>query len=132
MATRKNILILLVLIANIQLGYSQEISDPLISVQTLKTIVDKMPEKTILLDVRTEKEFGAGYIKGAQNINFLSPSFDKIMEGKDKNLTYYVYCFSGGRSQQASTKLRDMGFTKIIDIDKGIRAWTQAGYALEK
>ena len=112
--------------------YAQDKAREMVTVQELKKIVDDLPKNVVILDVRTEKEFDEGNIKHSENVNYLSPSFEKIMQGKDKSKTYYVYCFSGGRSAQATTKMKAMGFKNVIDVDKGIRAWTQAGYPLNK
>lgn len=132
MKIRNYTTLLIMFFVAMQFSFAQDDPTAIVDVKTLKSIIDKLPKNTVILDVRTEKEYGTSNIKGAENVNFLSPSFDKIMGAKEKSSTYYVYCFSGGRSQQACEKLRGMGFTSVIDVDKGIRAWTEAGYALEK
>ena len=70
----------------------------------------------ILLDVRRMDEFEAGHIPGAINIPNESIGTEEIEELADKNQTIYVYCRSGNRSKQASQKLVELGYTKIIEI----------------
>src|SRR5690625_2118977 len=38
------------------------------------------------------------------------------MADLDKNETYYRYCRSGGRSEQAARMMRDYGFEKVYNI----------------
>ena len=63
-----------------------------------------------LVDVRTPKEFKAGFIANAQNIDFLSPTFDEDIKKLDKNKPVIVYCRSGKRSRDCSEKLLKAGF----------------------
>jgi len=88
-------------------------------------------ENVVLLDVRTGKEFGEGYIHGAVNYNFLEEGFESNLEKLDKSKAYYVYCFSGGRSARAVKKMKGLGFENVHNVTGGIRAWTAAGYDIK-
>ena len=70
----------------------------------------------ILLDVRTPEEFADGHIPGAINIPNESIGENDIAELPDKEQRIYVYCRSGNRSKQASTKLVNLGYTNVIVI----------------
>ena len=70
----------------------------------------------ILLDVRRDDEFEEGHIPGAINIPNESIGTEEIAELPDKNQTIYVYCRSGNRSNQASQKLVDLGYTDVIEF----------------
>src|SRR3954469_17320088 len=59
----------------------------------------------IVLDVRTQKEYEAGHIPGAVQIDFNSPDFDKKVGALDKDKTYLVHCAGGNRSAKAAAKL---------------------------
>ena len=76
-----------------------------------------------LIDVRTAEEFAEGFIKGAQNIDFFSETFDKDILALDKSKPVVLYCRSGGRSAKCSEKLIAAGFVKIYDLDGGITQW---------
>ncbi|MBU2939687.1 rhodanese-like domain-containing protein [Lacinutrix sp. C3R15] len=80
-----------------------------------------------LVDVRTPKEFKSGYIANAQNIDFLSPTFDQDILKLDKEKPVLLYCHSGGRSAKCAKKLEDAGFTKIYDLQGGISRWKHQG-----
>lgn len=91
-----------------------------ITAEEAKTILDN--EDVILVDVRTQEEFDAGYIEGA----ILLPDYDieanaeKILTDKDTKIL--VYCRSGRRSAAAAEKLVDMGYQNIYDMG-GIIDW---------
>lgn len=94
-----------------------------------KLIADK---KVVVLDVRTPKEFAAGHIAGATNINYLAADFAKTLSGLDPNQTYLVHCAVGGRSTQALPKFEKLQFQFIYHLDGGIKAWEKAGLPVEK
>ena len=43
-----------------------------------------------------------------------------------------LYCGGGFRSALAADNLQKMGFTNVLSMDGGIRAWREAGYPIEK
>lgn len=94
-----------------------------------KLIADK---KVVVLDVRTPKEFAAGHIAGATNINFHSAEFAKALSGLDANKSYLVHCAAGGRSTQALPTLKKLQFQSLYHLDGGIKAWEKAGFPVEK
>jgi rhodanese-related sulfurtransferase len=84
-----------------------------------------------LLDVRTTTEYEVAHLKNAQNICVTDSDFKKRVAKLDKNKPVYVYCKKGGRSARASEILKDLGFTKIYDLDGGIIAWDAEGLETE-
>lgn len=78
-----------------------------------------------LVDVRTPEEFKGNHLKGAQNICVTSDDFKEKVKILDKNKPVYVYCYKGGRSAQAALALKELGFTKIYDMDGGILLWEE-------
>ena len=69
----------------------------------------------VLIDVRTEEEFLYGHIESSLNIPL--QSIDNTLKIiKDKNAPIFVYCRSGGRSSQAASILKNIGYTNINDI----------------
>ena len=77
----------------------------------------------IILDVRRADEYAEGHIPGSINVANESIGSDMPKELPDKNQVIYVYCRSGRRSKEASSKLVAMGYTNIIEIG-GIIDWT--------
>ena len=86
----------------------------------------------IVLDLRTPKEFAAGHLAGATNIDFFASSFEKKLSALDKDKTYLVHCAVGGRSAKVREKMKALNFTSIYHLDGGIKAWEEAGKKVEK
>ena len=81
-----------------------------------------------LVDVRTPEEFEVSHLKDAQNICVTSPDFREKVAGLDKQKPVHVYCKKGGRSADAAKILKDMGFTKVYDLQGGMTSWQERGY----
>ena len=79
-------------------------------------------EGSELLDVRTPAEYNSGTIKGAKNIDLMSPSFKDQILKLDKSKAYFIVCRSGGRSSQACIWMANEGF-KVHNLAGGIGAW---------
>ena len=76
-----------------------------------------------ILDVRTPQEFQGGHLPQAVNADWKNQqSFLKNVEQLDKTEPLYVYCLSGGRSQQATDYLIDQGFT-VYNYSGGMLDW---------
>ena len=81
----------------------------------------KQREGAILLDVRTLQEYREGHIPGSKNVPL--QQLDKIGSVADnKNTPLFVYCYSGGRSRQATAMLQHMGYANVQNIG-GIAAY---------
>ena len=87
---------------------------------------------TVVLDVRTKKEYEAGHITGAVNIDWNSPDFEKKVTELDKSKTYLVHCAGGVRSSKACDKLSTLKFPKLFNLEGGLKAWEKAGKPVEK
>ncbi len=98
--------------------------------EEFKKSIDTSINKNII-DVRTSKEFKAGYIPTAKNINLYDSDFTKNIGLLDRDQPVYLYCKGGLRSAEAAQKLMAMGFTSVYDLQGGIMAWENKEYALE-
>jgi rhodanese-related sulfurtransferase len=85
-----------------------------------------------LIDVRTPVEAEFGVIHNAILIDYYSPQFINDISALDKSKPVVFYCASGIRSEKAATKLLDMGFSEIYDLQGGIRGWQSAGNSIDK
>ena len=95
---------------------------------------DKLRQQTnaVVLDVRTPKEFTAGHIPGAVNIDWNASDFASKAAALDKSKTYLVHCAVGGRSAKASDKMTALQFTDVYNLEGGMKAWENAGKPVEK
>jgi phage shock protein E len=86
----------------------------------------------IVLDVRTEKEFKAGHIPGAINIDVNAPDFEQQVGKLGTNKTFLVHCAAGVRSRRACGRLDAAGFQNLIDLAPGFNGWEKAGQPVIK
>jgi rhodanese-related sulfurtransferase len=95
---------------------------------------DKLRKQTnaIVLDVRTPKEFAAGHIAGATNIDWNAADFAKKVTALDKSKTWLVHCAAGVRSSKASDKMTALQFTNVCNLEGGLKAWEKAGKPVQK
>ena len=89
-------------------------------------------KQDIILDVRTAKEFAAGHIAGAINLDVMAPDFERKAAALDRNKTYLVHCATGVRSARACAKLTQLDFPKLYNLPGGFRAWVKAGEPVTK
>jgi rhodanese-related sulfurtransferase len=78
-----------------------------------------------LIDVRTSREFSAGTIDGAKNIDYNGETFEKQMKKLDKTKPVLVFCAAGGRSENAAELLKEWGFTEVYDLEGGYNGWKE-------
>ena len=87
---------------------------------------------TVVLDVRTKKEYREGHIPGSVMIDFTEDDFEQQVAKLDKDKTYLVHCASGGRSARACKKMEQLGFKKLYNLEGGMGAWEKAGKPVQK
>lgn len=82
---------------------------------TFATITQDVKNGAKLYDVRTADEYKAGHFAGATNWSLQDMQAGKLPDvAKDTKI--YVYCHSGNRSGQATTILKNAGYTNVIDL----------------
>lgn len=79
-----------------------------------------------LIDVRTPQEFAQASILKAKNIDFNGDNFEEELGKLEKDKPLFIYCKSGGRSEKAVEKAKEMGFERIIELDGGMESWKAA------
>ena len=79
-------------------------------------------ENYIILDVRTIEEYNDGHIPGAICIPNETIDENVVSKLPDKEQLILIYCRSGNRSKQAANKLKDLGYTNLIEFG-GIIDW---------
>jgi rhodanese-related sulfurtransferase len=87
-------------------------------------------EDALVLDVRDPGEYGAGHILGARNVPLSRLDDGDLVKRKDRPVI--VYCDAGERSGKAISSLRKQGFSRVVNLSGGLRAWQQAGLPVEK
>ena len=99
-------------------------NEPSIRYVSMNDIVEIMEqnENYIILDVRTIEEYNEGHIPNA--ICIPNETIDESVTEKltDKNQLILIYCRSGNRSKQATEKLKNLGYTNLVEFG-GIMDW---------
>lgn len=70
----------------------------------------------VIIDVRTPDEFADGHIIGAVNMPY--DLITELIEGIPVDTQLVLYCRSGRRSGIAADKLKEIGYTKILDYKR--------------
>ena len=89
-------------------------------------------KQNVVLDVRTVKEFDAGHIPGAINLDVNQPDFDQKISALDKDKVHLVYCAAGIRSARACERMSRVGFRRLVDLAPGFKEWEKEGKKVEK
>lgn len=89
-------------------------------------------ERFELVDVREDGEWAVDRAAGARHIGrgVLERDVEALIP--DKAAPIVLYCGGGFRSALAADNLQKMGYTNVISMDGGMRAWREAGYPVEK
>ena len=85
-----------------------------------------------LIDVREDNEWDAAHAAGAIHLGKGIIERDVETKFPDTGAELVLYCGGGFRSALAADNLQKMGYTNVISMDGGIRAWREAGYPIER
>ena len=101
----------------------EEVStSPEISVREFKEKLDR-GERPFVLDVRQPHEAEICSLGGTLiPVNELERRLDEIEDHRDEEIV--VYCRSGARSGRAVSMMRQYGFSKAVNLEGGVLAWS--------
>ena len=89
-------------------------------------------EPHLLIDVREDSEWAAGHAAGSLHLGKGIIERDIETKVPEKKATLVLYCGGGFRSALAGDALRIMGYSNVISLDGGWRAYQEAGLPVEK
>ncbi|MEO6727178.1 MAG: rhodanese-like domain-containing protein [Blastocatellia bacterium] len=83
------------------------------------------------IDVREDHEFAHDHAAGAQHLGrgIIERDIEKAVP--DKSAQVVLYCGGGYRSALAADNLQKMGYTNVLSMAGGIKAWRDAQYPME-
>lgn len=94
-----------------------------------------------LIDLREEKEYKKGHIKGAKNIFWLNILDEKNVKKLPKDKTIFLICYVGHTSSQVMTLMKLLGYN-VVSIKYGyglspvkgvpVAGWLDYGLPVEK
>ena len=103
---------------------------PNISVEEAKKLIGD--PNAVFLDVRDGTEVALGKVNGALHVQrgLLESKVDPASPGHVKEITpektLITYCASGGRAALAGQTLKQMGYTKVLNLGK-FQDWKDGG-----
>lgn len=99
-----------------------------------ETTVEELPRLPghVLVDVREDHEWVEGRAAGALHLGrgILERDVEKAIP--DKRATIVLYCGGGYRSALSADNLQRMGYTNVLSLAGGWKAWVAAGLPTEK
>ena len=83
------------------------------------------------IDVREDHEWQQDHAAGAEHLGrgIIERDIEKVAPDKDAEIV--LYCGGGFRSALAADNLQKMGYTNVLSMAGGIRAWREGNYPLE-
>jgi rhodanese-related sulfurtransferase len=92
---------------------------------------DRINKGALLIDVREDNEFAEGHASGARHMGRGIIERDIVQAVPDKDTELILYCGGGYRSALAADNLQKMGYTKVLSMAGGWKAWKDAGSPIE-
>jgi rhodanese-related sulfurtransferase len=97
----------------------------------LNSMIEKK-EVFYLIDIRDSKQFERGQIDYDNLYNIdrghLEYEIEKVVKNKDDKIV--LYCCTGRRSALSVKTLKDMGYTNVSHLDKGLSDWVDQRFPL--
>lgn len=81
------------------------------------------PGNSVLLDVRTQREYRNGHIANSGQLNYYALNFRKRLLLLPKTEPIYLYCNTGWRSEKAARILVENGYKNVYNLEHGIMDW---------
>jgi glyoxylase-like metal-dependent hydrolase (beta-lactamase superfamily II)/rhodanese-related sulfurtransferase len=104
---------------------------PFMALDELQARVQRQEPDLVVLDVRERDAFEAGHIPGARHVPRGQLELRVNDELPDPTARILTACEFGRISTLAAATLRQLGFQRAVALDGGMKAWREAGYAVE-
>jgi glyoxylase-like metal-dependent hydrolase (beta-lactamase superfamily II) len=104
---------------------------PFMALPELARRIAARPNDMIVLDVREKDAFVAGRIPGAKHLPRGQLELRVNDDLPDPTFRIVVYCEFGKISTLAAATLRQLGFTRAVALDGGMKAWRESGFDVE-
>lgn len=104
---------------------------PFMSLAELNNRLGGNSRDLVILDIRERDAFEAGHVPGARHLPRGQLELRVNTELPDPTVRILACCELGKISTLAAATLRELGYTRAVALDGGMRAWREAGYGLE-
>jgi glyoxylase-like metal-dependent hydrolase (beta-lactamase superfamily II) len=104
---------------------------PFMSLEELKDRLGGNSRDLVVLDIREKDAFEAGRVPGARHLPRGQLELRVNSELPDPTVRIVTCCEFGKISTLAAATLRELGYTRAVALDGGMKAWREADYPLE-
>jgi len=104
---------------------------PFMSLEELNARIGGNSRDLVILDIREKDAFDAGRVPGARHLPRGQLELRVNGELPDPTVRIVTCCEFGKISTLAAATLRELGYTRAVALDGGMKAWREAGYPLE-
>ena len=104
---------------------------PFMAMDELARRLSKRPNDLIVIDVREKDQFDAGHLPGAMHMPRGQLELRVNDAFPDPTVRIIAVCEFGKISTLAAATLRSLGFMHAAALDGGMKAWRDAGFAIE-
>ncbi|GIV58098.1 MAG: sulfurtransferase [Rhodothermaceae bacterium] len=89
-------------------------------------LADSTRTPPLLLDTRSEAEYAVSHLAGARRLDPDTPDL-AALDTLDRDTPIVTYCSVGYRSSAMARRLREMGFTHVMNLEGSIFQWANEG-----
>src|SRR6476619_5864387 len=89
--------------------------------------VERIKDGANLIDVREDSEWETDHADGARHMGRGVIERDIVQTYPDTSTELILYCGGGYRSALAADMLQKMGYTNVLSMAGGWKAWKEAG-----
>ena len=104
---------------------------PFMSLEELKDRSGGNSRDLVILDIREKDAFEAGRVPGSRHLPRGQLELRVNSELPDPTVRIVTCCEFGKISTLAAATLRELGYTRAVALDGGMKAWREAEYPLE-
>ena len=90
----------------------------------------KKEASPLLVDVRTEREYQAGHLRGATWIPRGKLEFAIVKLEAESDRDIVLYCRTGGRAALSAKALQEMGYSNVKSLEGGFKRWVEDGNSI--
>ena len=104
---------------------------PFMSLAELSARIGGNSSDLVILDLREKDAFDAGHVPGARHLPRGQLELRVDTELPDPTVRILACCEFGKISTLAAATLRELGFSRAVALDGGLKAWRDGGFPLE-
>jgi glyoxylase-like metal-dependent hydrolase (beta-lactamase superfamily II)/rhodanese-related sulfurtransferase len=104
---------------------------PFMSQAELKDRLGGNSRDFVILDIREKDAFDAGHVPGAHHLPRGQLELRVDTELPDPTVRVLTCCEFGKISTLAAATLRELGYSRAVALDGGMKAWREAGFPTE-